>query len=237
VVALVGDVLDRLLRPAGLLSAERDGFRPLRAMVPVAIRPARLDRIAGNWTGTTAVDLPMGPAPFSARLRSVHDQLARPAVRAQPHVSAAVVKGVGLLPPLVRRTAVRAVYGARFFNTVVSFMPGARGPRRVSGARVRAVYPVLPLARRVPLAVGVVVADQVAGLGVLLDRALGMPREAVTAAVRAAFVDAGGDPEAFDRVADGATPGLDDLGDLLADEDATLVTEVHGVSDMVDGVR
>jgi hypothetical protein len=66
---------------------------------------------------------------------------------------------------------------------------------------VRAIYPVLPLARRVPLAIGVVVADQVAGLGVLLDRSLGLDRGAVTRAVRTAFLDAGGDPEAFDRLA------------------------------------
>jgi len=223
VVALVGEVLDRVLRPAGLLTAEDGGFRPLRAMVPVAVRPARLDRIAGNWTGTTAVDLPMGEMSFEERLRAVHEQLGRPGVRAQPYVSAAVVKAVGLLPPPVRRTAVRAVYGARFFNTVVSYMPGARGPRWVAGARVRAVYPVLPLARRVPLAIGVVVADQVAGLGVLLDRSLGMDRGAVTRAVRTAFLDAGGDPEAFDRLAgelvDGTLDGpASDLTEALCDE-------------------
>jgi UDP-N-acetylglucosamine:LPS N-acetylglucosamine transferase len=235
VVTLVGEVLDRLLRPAGLLTAEDGGFRPLRAMVPVAVRPARLDRITGNWTGTTAVDLPMGEMSFEERLRAVHEQLGRPVVRAQPYVSAAVVKAVGLLPPPVRRPAVRAVYGARFFNTVVSFMPGARGPRRVAGARVRAVYPVLPLARHVPLAIGVVVADQVAGLGVLLDRSLGIDRSAVTGAVRAAFVHAGGDGEAFDRLAgelvDGTPPGPASdsaLVDELADE---------AVSDVVDGVR
>ena len=221
VVALVGEVLDRLLRPAGLLTSRDGGFRPLRAMVPVAVRPARLDRIAGNWTGTTAVDLPMGEMSFEERLRAVHEQLGRPVVRAQPYVSAAVVKAVGLLPPPVRRTAVRAVYGARFFNTVVSFMPGARGPRRVAGARVRAVYPVLPLARRVPLAIGVVVADQVAGLGVLLDRSLGMDRGAVAQAVRAAYLDAGGDAEALDRLAGDLVDGMvdgGDLADVLCDE-------------------
>jgi hypothetical protein len=229
VVALVGEVLDRVLRPAGLLAAQDGGFRPLRAMVPVAVRPPRLDRIAGNWTGTTAVDLPMGEMTFEARLRTVHEQLGRRGVRAQPYVSSAVVKAVGLLPPPVRRTAVRAVYGARFFNTVVSYMPGARGPRWVAGARVRAIYPVLPLAPRVPLAIGVVIADQVAGLGVLLDRALGMDRGSVTRAVRKAFIDAGGDPEALDRLAG-------ELVDGTTDEPTSDLVEALW-DELADGVR
>ncbi|GAA2760386.1 wax ester/triacylglycerol synthase domain-containing protein [Actinopolymorpha rutila] len=184
ILALVADALDRLLRPAGLLAPGR----PLRAMFPVAMRPPKLDRISGNWTGALAVDLPTGPLELTqrtARIRAgtrLHDR------QGEVAASAMVMWAAGQLPRPLHRTFARATYNRNFFNTIVSYMPGARGSRTFAGADVRAVCPVLPLTSGVPLTVGVVGSGAVAGVGVLLDRGLGLDRGVVKDAFRTSFM-------------------------------------------------
>jgi hypothetical protein len=161
-------------------------------MVPVAMRPPRLDRIAGNWTGSLAVDLPLGHMPFAERARRVRAELRRRAAHGEAPAAALVMALIGRLPPALHRVVARTVYNHRFFNTVISYMPSARGPRSVAGAPIGAVYPVLPLAPGVPLTVGVVVSDGTAGVGILLDRDLNLDRAEVEDAFRTAFAEAGG---------------------------------------------
>ncbi len=183
-LAVVADALGRLLVPAGLA----DSGRPMRAMIPVAMRAPRMDRIFGNWTGSVALDLPIDPA-LSPRQRidRVKSQLRLRAARGEPHAAQAVLQTAGLLPVGLHRAFARLVYSRRFFSTIVSYMPGARHARWFQGRRVRAVYPVLPVAAGVPLTVGLVIADGTAGFGVFWDPVLGLERPAVSAALTAAF--------------------------------------------------
>lgn len=187
-IGLAAEALCALLSGPGLL---RPGA-PLRAMVPVAIRPPRLDRVFGNWTGSLAIDLPMEPMPPTARVAAVRDELRRRAERGEPQAAAAVMWLAGRLPDPVHRLFARTVYGRHFFNTIVSYMPAARGPRWLAGAPVRSTTPVLPLAEGVPLTVGIIVADHVASLGILLDDGLELSHDAVQDAVTTAFTAMGG---------------------------------------------
>jgi hypothetical protein len=193
VLALVAQALPRALGPAGLLLPGR----PLRAMVPVAVRAPRFDRVFGNWTGALAVDLPAGSGSFARTLALLQAELHRRASRHEAEAAAAVLWLAGQLPAPLHRLFVRAVYQRRFFTTVVSYMPGARRARFVGGARVRAMYPVLPLAKGVPLTVGVVVADGTVGLAVLLAPALGVHPDAVELAFATA-IDQAMDEEPLD---------------------------------------
>lgn len=165
---------------------------PLRAMVPVALRPPRLDRVFGNWTGSIAIDLPTGPMPPATRVALIQQDIRRRTARGEPQAAAAVMWLAGHLPHSAHRWCARKVYGWRFFNTVISYMPTARGPRWVVDAQVRTMTPVLPLANRVPLTVGVIVADGVAGVGVLADEVLGLSHQSIHDAVVQAFVALGG---------------------------------------------
>lgn len=187
-IGLVAEALDTLLGDAGLL---RPG-QPLRAMVPVAVRPPRLDRIFGNWTGSVAVDLPTGPMSTAARVTLVRDEVRRRVERGEPEAAATVMWVAGRLPDPVHRWFARTVYGRRFFNTIVSYMPAARGRRWLVDAPVRTTTPVLPLADGVPLTVGIIVADQVVGLGLLLDDTLPFSYDDVQTAVTEAFTALGG---------------------------------------------
>jgi len=188
VVALLAHASALLLEERGLLAEGQ----PLRAAIPVAMRMPRLDRIFGNWTGSLALDLPTGPMTPAERVAVVRREMRYRSERGEAHAAAAVMMLVGKLPESLHRWFARTVYSDRFFNTIVSYMPAARGPRWLAGARVRSFTPVLPLTRGVPITVGIIVADDSAGLGFLVDSRLGLDARAVDAAVRQAFVEAGG---------------------------------------------
>ena len=189
VVALLAHASVLLLQDRGLLTP---GL-PLRAMIPVAMRTPRLDRIFGNWTGSLALDLPTAPMSAVERVAVVRSEMRDRAERGEAHAAAAVMMLAGRLPFHLHRWFARAVYGRRFFNTIVSYMPAARGPRWAAGARVRSFTPVLPLTEGVPLTVGIIVADGRAGFGFLVDEGLGIDRASVRDAVARAFAEAGGD--------------------------------------------
>jgi diacylglycerol O-acyltransferase / wax synthase len=182
-VGVLADALVVVLGNAGLLA---DG-RPLRAMVPVAMRPPRLDRISGNWTGSVTVQIPTGPMSTAARVAATSRELRSRGDRGEAHAAALVMALAGRLPQRVHRGFTRAVYGPRFMNTVISYMPAWRRRRRCAGAPVRYVVPVLPAAPGIPLTVGVIVADGTAGVGILLDSSLPVKRRDLSDAVEEAF--------------------------------------------------
>ena len=135
-----------------------DGHR-LRAAVPVTTRapaPPGTGRVAqpGNLTAALRLDVPLaGMAPLD-RLRAVHAVAERRRRSARPLGAAAVVRLLGVLPPALHRLAARGVYRGRHFTAIVSNMPGPSVPLSLAGAPIQDVYPILPLAERVPLAVG-----------------------------------------------------------------------------------
>ncbi len=190
VVALVAHAAALLLEERGLLTKGQ----PLRAMVPVAMRTPRLDRVFGNWTGSLALDLPTAAMSPAERVAVVRREMRVRSEHGEAHAASAVMMLAGRLPERLHRWFARAVYSDRFFNTIVSFMPAARGPRWLAGARVRSFTPVLPLTKGVPMTVGIIVADEHAGLGFLVDERLGLDDRAVHDAVQRAFVEAGGEP-------------------------------------------
>jgi hypothetical protein len=106
----------------------------------------------------------MSPA---ERVAIVRREMRHRTERGEAHAASAVMMLAGKLPQRAHRWFARTVYSNRFFNTIVSYMPAARGHRWLAGARVRSFTPVLPLTRGVPLTVGIIVADDSAGLGSL----------------------------------------------------------------------
>jgi diacylglycerol O-acyltransferase / wax synthase len=154
-------VTDVLLAATGEALAQqecRSGQR-LRAAVPVTTRvpaPPGTGRTAqpGNLTAALRLDVPLTPMAPLDRLRAVH-RAAEPRRRsARPFGAAAVVRLLGVLPPALHRLAARGVYRGRHFTAIVSNMPGPSVRLSLAGAPIQDVYPILPLAERVPLAVG-----------------------------------------------------------------------------------
>ncbi|WP_020576523.1 wax ester/triacylglycerol synthase domain-containing protein [Actinopolymorpha alba] len=181
-LGVVAEGLERVLRPAGLLASRG----PLRAMVPMTT-PRRLDRIFGNWSGAVALDLAMGPMAPKVRLDRICAEVRHGVSNGEPLAASAVMRTTALLPAPAQAWFARHSYSDRYFNLVVSYLPGPRGPRRLAGVPVRAIYPVLPTAGNLPLAVGVITTEAVAAVGIVTDRSLGLDAGAVTASVQAAF--------------------------------------------------
>ncbi len=189
VIAVAAHALAGLLTGAGLV----DGSLSLRAMVPVARRAPRLDRVFGNWTAALTVDLPLAPMTFGQRLDAVRQQLRLRARRGEPQGAFIAMELLGRLPaPLLTLTA-RTIYTSRFFSTIVSYMPGPRADRWFAGAKVQGIFPVVPLAEGVPVTVGVVAAGGTAGFCIVLEDALcapGLDRVATSLAVAEAVREA-----------------------------------------------
>jgi hypothetical protein len=189
VIAVVAHAFSDLLTGTGLV----DDGRPLRAMVPVARRAPRLDRVFGNWTAAVTVDLPLGPMPFTRRLAEVSAQLRARADHGEPQAAYVVMQVLGHLPAPVRTLTARTIYTSRFFSTIVSYMPAARRARWFAGARVGSICPVVPLAEGVPVTAGAVVCDGTVGFGIVLEDALrtvGLDRDSTGQAVLRAVHEA-----------------------------------------------
>ena len=128
-------------------------------------------RSPGNRSAALTLDVPAGPLSPAERLAAVRDQAGLHLRRGEPGGAALVLRVMNLLPPPVQRRAA-AVYQRRWFNVLVSVFPGDRRRACLRGLPVGEVYPVLPLADGVGLAIGAMTWEQSLSVGILADAAL-----------------------------------------------------------------
>ncbi|MEN3269814.1 wax ester/triacylglycerol synthase domain-containing protein [Pseudonocardia sp.] len=169
-LAVVAETLHSLL-------AERDPDAvpaTVRTMVPITTRTSATvrSRALGNRTAAVSIDLPVGPMSPAQRVALVGTALAAGSSAGQPDGAAAVLRILGLLPRQVQALLVRPIYGHRFFHALASVMPGSRRPLHSRGGLIREVYPVLPLADRVGLAVGALHWGRTTAIGITADPGL-----------------------------------------------------------------
>jgi WS/DGAT/MGAT family acyltransferase len=169
VLAAVSLALGRHMRAQGY---DTEGL-VLKAMVPVSVRanndkdahpPALGNKVAAMWA-----PLPVGivdPAECLARVRLEMDHLKH----SGQAVGAEVLTNLaGFAPPTILSQAARLQARQRFFNLVVTNVPGPQFPLYLLGRRLKALYPVVPLARRQALGIAVMSYDGHLGFGLLAD--------------------------------------------------------------------
>ncbi|SDP92233.1 UDP-N-acetylglucosamine:LPS N-acetylglucosamine transferase [Actinopolyspora xinjiangensis] len=170
-IGLTAEALHRTL-------AERTGTTTgqyVRVMVPRTTRSPRDSSGAGmfgNHTVAVSVDLPVGPMSAEQRLREVSERLLAGQHDGQPAAAGIAMAVLGALPTPLHRLVVRSIYQRRFFNALVSAMPGSRRPPRVWGALVAEVLPILPLAPGVGTAIGLINWGETVGIGITADARL-----------------------------------------------------------------
>jgi len=151
VLAAVAGGLNRWLRER----REPVRGRTLRAMVPVSVRLPEDPSGMGNRLSSLFVDLPvgsMGPKRRLALIREVTKNLKE----SRQVVGAEFLMNIGAwAPPTIHALAARLAARARFFNLVVSNVPGPQIPLYVAGARLLGAYPLMPLAGGTGLSVAV----------------------------------------------------------------------------------
>ncbi|HEY2632276.1 MAG TPA: wax ester/triacylglycerol synthase family O-acyltransferase, partial [Solirubrobacteraceae bacterium] len=165
VLAVVSLALGRHMRAQGL---NTEGL-VLKAMVPVSVR-AEVERGAlGNRVAAMWAPLPVGvpdPAECLAQVRLEMDGLKH----SGQAVGAEVLTNLaGFAPPTILSQAARLQARQRFFNLVVTNVPGPQFPLYLLGRKLKALYPVVPLARRQALGIAVMSYDGHLGFGLLAD--------------------------------------------------------------------
>ncbi len=141
----------------------------LKAMVPVSVR-ADVERGAlGNRVAAMWAPLPVGiedPAECYEQIRVAMEDLKQSgqAVGAQVLTNLA-----GFAPPTILSQAARLQARQRYFNLVVTNVPGPQFPLYLLGRRLRSLYPVVPLARRQALGIAVMSYNGHLGFGLLGD--------------------------------------------------------------------
>lgn len=141
--------------------AKRCGEEPrdLRVMVPVSVRDGAHQRAEGNRITFAFVQLPVETAGAQDRLARVIERMSELKASGRIGGSASLLDGLAVLPEPVKERAARLAVSPRLYNLTISNVPGPRVELRAAGARVRSIYPVIPIADRHALAVGVLTYD------------------------------------------------------------------------------
>jgi len=172
----------------------------LRALVPVSVRADVARGALGNRVAAVYAPLPVGVEdPEEAHTR-VHEAMAGLKESGQA-VGAQVISQLGdFAPPTILQQAARLQARQRWFNLVVTNVPGPQTPLYLLGRRLARLYPVVPLSLNQALGIAVLSYDGHLGFGLLGDYdALGDLSEladdvdgAITALARTAGVRRGG---------------------------------------------
>jgi diacylglycerol O-acyltransferase / wax synthase len=184
VLALTAEALGRHVSVRG-----EPAERTVRAMVPRTLRSAGRalrgyppgasaadrgpdGRMPANRTAGVLLDLPVGPMSLGERAAAIRTMREERLLRGDADAAAFVLAAMNLFPAPLQRAFARAVYTSRRFNLIVSVFPGLRLTRRLLGAEIATVYPVLALADGVGLAVGAMAWGRSMSIGLLADPAL-----------------------------------------------------------------
>ncbi len=143
----------------------------VRALVPVSVR-ARGGADAGNAISAYFVDLPVAEEDPVARLSAVRGAMEAHKRGGRAVGAARLIGLVGLAPPIVHSLGARLAgkYSSRFYNVLVTNVPGPPRPLYAMGARMLDMFPVVPLAGGQAVAVGVTSYDGAMHYGLTADR-------------------------------------------------------------------
>ncbi len=126
----------------------------VRAMVPVSVRAGGHE--VGNRVSSYFVDLPVGEPNAVLRLHQISFSMAAHKDSGQSVGADALVQMSGFAPPTIQSLGARvaSTITRRLFNLVITNVPGPQFPLYAAGARMLAMYPVVPLAKGQALSIG-----------------------------------------------------------------------------------
>jgi diacylglycerol O-acyltransferase len=146
------------------------GERPtaLKAMIPVSVRSP--SDVLGNHISFVFAELPCEePDPLS-RLYRVQAAMSARKRDGEPEGADLALRAAEHTPALVQHALSRLVASPRTFNLVVSNIPGPPEQLYLCGCPLERVYPVVPLADRHAVSVGMTTVCDRACFGVYADR-------------------------------------------------------------------
>jgi diacylglycerol O-acyltransferase / wax synthase len=141
----------------------------LKTLVPVNVRDeGDADRL-GNQISFIFVDLPCDEPDPVRRVREIHAATTDRKRAGQPEGANDVMRSLRFAPPPVQRLVSKLIASPLAFNLTVSNIPGPREPLYMCGCPLMEAYPVVPIADRHALSIGVTTVGHGAFFGLYAD--------------------------------------------------------------------
>jgi WS/DGAT/MGAT family acyltransferase len=141
----------------------------LRALVPVSMRGAHDRNTFGNQVSAVFCPLPVGEPNPLERLRKVRDSMKGIKEGGQAVAAAALASLSDFAPPTLLAQAARLQAVTRFFNLVITNVPGPQFPLYLLGQKLRGCYPQVPLAAQQSIGVALLSYHGSVCVGLLAD--------------------------------------------------------------------
>jgi WS/DGAT/MGAT family acyltransferase len=162
--------LKRVGRPLGasvndvLLASAAGGIRdymrghdrdpaPLKTMVPVNVREGDASEF-GNRISFVFIDLPCDEPDPLRRLQNIHLEMTERKEAGLPEGGDAAMAAIKYLPRPAQHVIGRMIASPKTFNLTVSNIPGPREPMFMRGCELEAAYPVVPIADKHAVSIG-----------------------------------------------------------------------------------
>ena len=165
VLATVAGALGRHLRRRG---QQTDGLE-LKAMIPVSVRSEMERGALGNRVAAMMAPLPVWCQEPLARLDIVRQELSDLKQGSQAVGAQVLTDLSGFAPPTIMDQAARLMSRQRFFNLVVTNVPGPQFPLYLAGRRMLDPFPMVPLAAGQGLGVALLSYDGRINFGLVGD--------------------------------------------------------------------
>ena len=143
---------------------------PLKAMVPVSVRADGAAAELGNRISFVFVELPSDEGDAEARLARVRAAMGAAKAGGEPEGGDVLLGALEYAPRPFQQLAAQVVASPRTFNLVVSNIPGPPIPLYMAGCRLEEAYPVVPLADKHGVSIGMTTVEGDACLGIYADR-------------------------------------------------------------------
>ncbi|HKA88877.1 MAG TPA: wax ester/triacylglycerol synthase family O-acyltransferase [Haliangiales bacterium] len=192
ILAVVAGGLRELLIARGETPPES-----LRVMIPVSVRTPEERGTLGNRVTAIFCAIPVGEADSARRLRAVSRETKGLKESRQAIGALALTRLGEFTPPTLAAQAARLSAVTRFFNLVVTNVPGPQHPLYLLGRRMLASYPCVPLVRLSSVGIALLSYDGAIGVGLLGDAERARDLPVLARALPAALAE-------LARAADGA---------------------------------
>jgi diacylglycerol O-acyltransferase len=165
ILSIVAGGIGKYLRARG---HDTEGLE-LRAMVPVSVRAAEEHGALGNRISAMMAPLPVWCEDPVERLHLMTEAMGDLKSSGQAVGAEILTKLTDFAPSTIVSQAARLQPAQRFFNLVVTNVPGPQFPLYVLGRRMESIFPMVPLAQRQALCVGIMSYNGQVNFGLIGD--------------------------------------------------------------------
>ena len=165
ILAAVTGALGRYLRSHGHSTRDLE----LRAMVPISVRAADEHGALGNRVSSFMAPLPVWCEDPVERLAQVSATMGDLKQSKQAVGATLMTELTDFAPPTIAGQAARLQSGQRFFNLVVTNVPGPQFPLYLMGRKLESMFPMVPLAKRQAVCFGIMSYNGQVNFGLIGD--------------------------------------------------------------------